>query len=79
MYWKDLAEASISFTCTNFALLGAPRKMMSNKWKSVKVSITLSFLHKLAHKLINFHDPVKADHKLDLRFCNFRILCLPEQ
>ena len=43
-------------------MLGAPRKMMSYKWKSVKVIITFSFLH----KLIKLHNLVKASHEHDL-------------
>ena len=43
-------------------MLGAPRKTKGNKWKSVKVSITLSFLH----KLIKLYNLAKAGHKHDL-------------
>ena len=61
IYWKEFAEENLSFH-TNFVMLGAPRKMISNKWKlSVKVIMTLSFLH----KLIRLHNLVKAGHKHD--------------
>ena len=41
---------------------GAQRKMISNIWRSVNVSIILSFLH----KLIKIHNLVKAGEKHDL-------------
>ena len=45
IYQKDFTEAKL-ILYTNFAMLGAPRKMMSSgEWKSAKVSITLSTLH----------------------------------
>ena len=65
IYCKDFSEASLSFIYffyTNFAVLGAPRKISNDKWKSVKVSITVSFLH----KLIKLHNLVKAGHKHDV-------------
>ena len=43
-------------------MLGASRKMIGNKWNSVKVSITLSF----SRKLIKLPDTVRAGHKHDL-------------
>ena len=46
----------------NFAICGAPIKVISNKWKSIKVSITLGFLH----KLIKRHNLVNAAHEHDL-------------
>ena len=61
-YLLDRLRKSKPIFYPNFAMLGATRKMISNKWKSVKVSITLSFLH----KLIKFPHLVKAGHKRDL-------------
>ena len=50
-------------------MLGAPRKMMiSNKWKSVKASITLCFLHELIDDEGNL---VKADHEHGLLLAIF--------
>ena len=46
---------------------GALRKIKTNKWESVKVSITLSFLH----KLIKLHNLVNEGHKDDLRLAIF--------
>ena len=43
-------------------MLGAPRKMTNNKWKSFNVSITLTCLH----KLFKFHNLVKEGHKDNL-------------
>ena len=55
---KTLPSKSIFYA--NFAVPEDPRKMISNKWKSVKVSITLSFLH----KLIRLPNLVKAGHNM---------------
>ena len=50
-------------------MLGVPRKLISNKWTSVKVSIVISFLQKLIDGEGNL---VKAAYKHDLHLSMFR-------
>ena len=59
---------------TNFAILGGPRQMMSKKWKSAKLSITLGFLCKLIKRC----NPINVGHKTWFTSGNFRIRRLPE-
>ena len=74
IYWTDFAEASLSLTQTtsDFAILGAPRRMISKKWKSVKLSITIGFLCKLIQRC----SLANAGHQTWFTFRNFQIQCL---
>ena len=62
VYLLERLCGSKLFFYTNFAILGAPTQMVSKKWKSVKVRVTLGFLHKLIKRC----NLVSAGHKHDL-------------
>ena len=59
------------FYTFNFAILGAPKKMINEQWKSVKVSIRLGFLPKLIERC----NLVNVDHKhyLRLKIFEYRV------
>ena len=65
--WKDLAKASLLPKVHQTLGFEKMISCLSNKWKSVKVSITLSFLL----KLIKFYNLVKVGYKDDISLAIF--------